>query len=131
MKKLTEEQKSEYIGLLEYVIEEYPNDKKQKESIMTNIKKEKMMKIIIKKNKSGRVKISQFSMDMIKKFFHNPYERKEFVRYVSQLIIDKDLPRMEFHMEDRGKVSNQEFDKLINETKKENSWVVRHSFPKV
>ena len=28
MKKLTEEQKSEYIGLLEYVIEEYPNDKK-------------------------------------------------------------------------------------------------------
>ena len=123
MKKLTEEQKSEYIGLLEYVIEEYPNDKKQEEL--------KMMKIIIKKNKSGRVKISQFSMDMIKKFFHNPYERKEFVRYVSQLIIDKDLPRMEFHMEDRGKVSNQEFDKLINETKKENSWVVRHSFPKV
>ena len=28
MKKLTEEQKSEYIGFLEYVIEEYPNDKK-------------------------------------------------------------------------------------------------------
>ena len=111
------------------------NNNNDKEVIMTTQnrtqKELKMMKIIIKKNKSGRVKISQFSMDMIKKFFHNPYERKEFVRYVSQLIIDKDLPRMEFHMEDRGKVSNQEFDKLINEPKKENSWVVRNLIPKV
>ena len=29
MKKLTEEQKSEYIGLLEFVMKKYPNDNKR------------------------------------------------------------------------------------------------------